>query len=309
MADVDRRRATARWLGAALLGLALRGLTAPAGTGGVVVEVHADRAFGQTVGGIVSQTIVVDLPPGPAASVEHAPQRGAVSEWLDLVAIDWSEPSENRIELHLDYLILKGVRVPEPVTTPGFTLSLRRGGKTEIVDIPAWPFTLLPVIPPAQADDQIEVRPPLPAKPNELGDHVRVLSGILLGVLVCTTWLVLHVRLSSARGHSRPFRRAMREIRKSRHADSSLAGYTEALRAVHRSIDETAGRTVCAADIDALLADRPAFSPLGAGFAWFFVESERCFFGADTEDTSLTDRWNELERFCERCLAAEIDSR
>jgi mxaA protein len=125
---------------------------------------------------------------------------------------------------------------------------------------------------------------------------VAVLGLLALGLLAYDrAWL------GPRRG--RPFSRAARRLRGL--AGTEDGGYREALRLIHRSLDETDGRRLLADDLPAFLERHPAFRGEGETLGRFFEASRRVFFGREVQAAREAWPWPEMQAALRRLAAAE----
>lgn len=294
-----------RWSLPALVLLAAFPLGCTEQTAPPKVRLDAPRDFGYTVGSIVEHRVVVELPPDASVDPKLLPQPGPVNDWLDLRTIRWSLPDEKRLQLDLGYLILKGVKTPEPTAIPPLTLPIRRGDGIAELRTPDWPFTLMPVIPPGIADENVDIRgmAGLPRRPAGAGPWI--LTGSLLGVAVCALLIAVRRGLFPRLGAAPPFTAALRELGRHDRSRRETDRYAAGLKRIHRAIDETAGSAVFPPTLGIFLDGHPAFQPLRPEFERFFQDSQRYFFAAAKNEPSIADDWQRLVDFCRRCARAE----
>lgn len=273
------------------------------------VQVETVRTFGQTVGGIIEQRLTIALPSGFEFAEDALPSLGPVTDWLDLRSIAWSKTSARQVDVQLAYLILKGVRNPEPVAIPALTLNVRQAAELRFLEVPQWAFTLLPVIPPSQPDAEVTLRGMLPARIFPLRPHLLALAASLLGLAACGASLMQRLGLLRACRSKPPFRRTLGELRRLQRLAADENHYGQALKLIHRSLEATAGRVVFASDIDDFFVAHPAFKSLQTQFGRFFAASEGHFFGSGVPQQPITERWSELEDLCRRCARVEAGRR
>lgn len=274
-------------------------------TSSPVVALEAGRDFGYTVGSLVDHRIVVDLPPNTSVDPKLLPSPGPVNDWLDLRTLHWSMPRDDRLQIDLTYLILRGVKSPEPTAIPALTLSVRHGDAISELHAPDWPFTLMPVIPPGIPDEKLEIRG-MRSRPAASGSGEQwALAGSLFAAAACAFLVAWRRGLFPALGSPAPFTAALRELGHPSFALNPAERYTAALKRIHRAIDQTAGSAVFPASLAAFLDRHPAFTPLRAEFEQFFRASQRHFFATTDGDRGGDAEWQALVDFCRRCARAE----
>lgn len=270
-----------------------------------VVELEARRNFGYTVGSLIEHQVKIELPAGTRVDPKLLPSSGPVTDALDLRAIEWSQPDQNRLELRLRYLILQGVKGPESSTIPPLKFSVRRGDGLTELQTPEWSFALMPVIPPGIPDEKVELRPmhEIPAVLAGAGPWLFVCG--LLGAGLCAFLIALQRGLFPALAAPPPFTAALRALTRPSFVLNATQRYDLALKRVHRAIDETAGATVLAVDLPAFLERHPGFGVVREQFVNFFDVSQRHFFGSP-DPTPISDaQHRDLLEFCRRCARIE----
>lgn len=88
-----------------------------------------------------------------------------------------------------------------------------------------------------------------------------------------------------------------------------LTVYKQALQAIHRAFNETAGAPIFPGSLQQFIRQRPAFLPLMGEIEAFFERSRYLFFaeGADVEMGRYP--LHALEQLCRRCHECEQASR
>ncbi|MDP4021374.1 nonribosomal peptide synthetase MxaA [Methylobacterium sp. NEAU 140] len=290
-------------------------LALPAGTAAAQVrgvEVRVPRAFGYFLGDLVEAQADIAVDPGFTLQRASLPQPGPVTYWLDLrgVAV---EAAPGRVRLRLTYQTFYAALDARQLTVPGFSVTLASetpGGITSAkAEIPGWSLGVSPlreVQPPARDDPTEYLRPD--GRGGRL-DPVPWLRAALACLALAALALagLAYDRAWFGRSRRRPFARAARALRRLGRAGASggEGGYREALRLVHRGLDETDGRRVLADDLPAFLDRHPAFRGEGAALARFFAASRRAFFGRDAAGASAAWPRPEVEASLRRLAAAE----
>ena len=272
------------------------------------VEVRVPRPFGYFLGDLVHAQIDIATDPGFSLQAASLPQPGPVTYWLDLRTIDVEETS-GRIRLRLTYQTFYAALDTRQVAVPGFSVVLESqtaGGTTSAkAEVPSWSLGMssLREVQPPQHDDPAEY-----LRPDGRGGRLDP-APLWQASLLCLVLAVLSLAaLAYDRawfGHrrKRPFTRAARVLhRLGRDGDGR---YREALRLIHRGLDETDERRVLADDLPAFLARHPAFQGEGAALARFFAASRQTFFGRDPITAQVAWPWAEVEASLRRLAAVE----
>ena len=225
------------------------------------VEVRVPRAFGYFLGDLVRAQADIAVDPGFSLQRASLPAPGPLTYWLDLRDITVEE-SPGRVRLHLTYQSFYAALDARQVAIPGFSVSLESaaaGGTTSAkAEIPGWSLGVSPLreVQPEKHDNPAEYLRPDGRVPRL--DPVPDLRAALvaLGAAVLALAALGYDRGWFARP-GRPFARAARAVR--RLGRGGEGGYREALRLIHRGLDETDGRRVLADDLPAFLDRHPAF--------------------------------------------------
>jgi mxaA protein len=288
----------------ALLALLTACSSAPDGTFSPEVRLAAPRDYGYVMGDVIEHALSLDVADTYPLDTAALPQPGALNEWLAIRDLRWEAHhagSRNRYRIQIAYQIFKGVRAPETVVIPPLPLRLIGPSPREIQS-PAWPFTLVPVIPPELPNEQIEVRAPLPPETLSTAQAWRGLmtwSGVAALALAL---LGLRMFLKSRR--SRPFAQACRRMDKTRH-NANPETLLHSARLLHRAFDQTFGETLFAGDIERFCLAHPTFAPLQDQLVKFFALSQTLFFetGVPLGDIDPPGHW--LADLGRRCAIAE----
>lgn len=269
------------------------------------VSLRTARDFGYLLGDSIDHALSIELDQGQTLDTSSLPQPGPVNDWLIIRGSRWTVSqagSRATWLIHVDYQVFKGVREPEQVPMPPLSLRLV-GQPPREIRTPAWSFTLVPLIPPGIADEQIEPREPAPPSPAATSAPARRLrywltgAGAVLGLIGLRRWL--------RKRRPRPFAAAARQLRSALAGPPDAATLQAGLRALHRAFDQTFGETLFAGQIQRFCRHHPSFAPLQDRLAAFFTLSQLLFFEpgrSSAVDPATRDWLNDLAR---RCAAAE----
>lgn len=278
---------------------------APAAEPAPRAEISA-RDYGYAMGDIVEHTITVTVPDSSSLEAGFLPQPGAIEDWLELRSIDWDRDrsdDETRYRIRIAYQVFRGVRNPEKAVMP--ELPIRFAGSEPLeVKAPAWEFTVIPLIPPELSDEEVVIRAELPPEWIATAPHRRRMALYLAGVVATSGWLAWR-RLGWIGKRARPFARIRGDVRRLLRGPASPENFRAAATLIHRALDETAGGTLFAGQIDRFCESHPAFAELQEELAAFFALSRHLFFTSPMEPIPAAYPAGRLDRLCRRCASAE----
>lgn len=264
------------------------------------------RAFGYSVGDVVTRTFTIDVPARFVLDAESLPKHGRRGKAIELRNIEWRQSSlagGERHVLRLDYQVFVSPREVRTLELPPLTLRLAGQPRDENVRIDAWPLTVAPLVPieVSPRDGLGDLRPDRPALVIDTSASRARLAAYAV-VLTCLLGYLVFVYYGLpwwSRRH-RPFSTAWSELRGLR-ANRSVAQWREAFQRVHQALNQTAGQVLFEAGIDRFIAKDPRFAALRGDLATFFRRSNEAFFSGSLEQHD--SRW--LIDFCRRCRDAE----
>ncbi|MBQ0958519.1 hypothetical protein KAK06_06060 [Ideonella sp. 4Y11] len=255
-------------------------------------------AYGHRLGDVVERQLHLRLPPGARLETSSLPVPGTQGA-LELRSLQHQGAADAAEQtLRLRYQVMRSPEQPAVSELPTLTLrvTLPAGAtrREAVLRAEAWPLVVGPLTPP-QPPERAGLGPlqpdrPLPQQPiapirqqAQLGAALTLLAAAWLG------WRHLGRPLWWRR--QRPFARAWRALRQEASLDAQL-------RRLHRAIDEDAGRAVQAEDLDAWLAERPAYAPLATELRAVLDASACHFFApaAGRDDAALATRLRTLLR-------------
>ncbi len=272
------------------------------------VELRTPRSFGYVLGDLLQVRIDIALDPGSTVQRASLPKPGPVTYWLDLrdVAV---ERMAGGIRLRLTYQSFYAALDARRLEVPGFTVALASespgGTTTAQAEIPPWSFGVSPLreVQPEKRDDPADYLQP-DGRARRLDPEPAAMAALVLaGLGLLALGLLAYDRAWFGRRRGRPFALAARRLR--RLAETDPDGYREALRLIHRGLDETDGRRLLADDLPAFLDRHPAFRPEGESLGRFFEASRRAFFGREVQAAREGWPWPELQAALRRLAAAE----
>jgi len=269
------------------------------------VSVAPLRDYGIVMGETLVSEIRVAAESGYELETAALPRPGsASSDFLELRETRWTQErqgGETVYHIRLVYQVFKGVRDAETLAVPALPLRFSRAGQTVETQAPAWNFTLVPIIPAKTADEDVVLRGDQPATPVSGDGHRRWLLACVAGLGVLGVYA--GGRLGLFRRHAPPFVRAARALKKLGRQTPTADTWRQGARLVHAALNETAGHTVFAGQLERLLATRPGYAAAQAELEQFFRLSDRLFF-ADAAECPADYPWARLESLCRKLAAA-----
>lgn len=269
------------------------------------------RPFGYVIGDIIEHRISLVLDHGFELDPASIPEPGRASRLLALNEVELESEvrgGEPRHSIRLRYQI---VNAPPSVTGAGTPhLSLRvLGPEGDLpVVIPAWGFTVGPIVTPEERSPGRlpNLRPALP--PPHFPTDVHTARVVALGALALALLVpIVRDRLAGRGGAraARHFDRAYRRLRRRANGSPSPRGPAEALIEVHAAFNATAGRAVFEHDLARFFVEHPRFEPLRASIEAFFTESGRVLYGRDRGAPDTHPDLGRLRDLCRACRDAE----
>lgn len=215
----------------------------------------------------------------PIVGYEHR-YKGQVSG-IELSKIDviQSESADGETyTLDLYYQVFKTDRVAKPAALRAEILKLRNTEKKEVVQyrLPSFNFRISPlsVIGQIKLDQEMyPFIPPLTLDNSKVIFNLKILATILaLSLLGLLYILGTHAWLPRM---GAPFAKAYRDIRK---MNDTPDGIQQAVTRVHEALNKTAGASLFSNNLDAFIANNPAFMPAKQEIDAFFGLSHQIFF-------------------------------
>jgi len=287
----------------ALLIFAL-GRDAAAAPGTLSASSDEPRAFGYTVGDIVSRRIALQVPDGLKLDADSLPRAGARGRALELQRVVLHTSLAGVPDaLQLDYQVFLAPRELRVLEMPPIELRFDGVPRPQTLRIDAWPVTVGPLAPldPSPREGLGEMRPDRePPRIDTTSARLRLMveGGAMLLLLGYLANVYLVLPWSAQR--RRPFGRAWKTL-SALPAQPDAAQRRAAFERVHAALNETAGEVLFEPGLARFIAQRPRFAPVRDELARFFAASRAEFFagGSGTVDTP----W--LRAFCRRCRDLE----
>ena len=265
------------------------------------------RAFGYTVGDVVSRRITLRVPDGLELDPDSLPRAGARGRALELQRVVLHKSLTGVPEaLELDYQVFLAPREVRVLELPPIELRFDGLARPQTLRIDAWPVSVAPLAPvePSTRDGLGEMRPDRePPRVDTASARIRlaVEAGAILLLLGYLASVYLVLPWSARR--RRPFGRAWTAL-SALPARPDAAQRRAAFERMHAALNETAGEVLFEPGLDRFVASRPRFVPLRNDLARFFAASRAEFFAGG--DDAIDARW--LVAFCRRCRDLERGS-
>lgn len=280
--------------------LCVAGLALPAALAQTATTVEP-RAFGYSVGDVVTRRVALDLPPGTRLDEASLPVVGGRGRALELRSV-----LRRGNEIELAYQVFVSPPEVRTLELPPVLLRVEGGPRVQDLRVDAWPLTVAPLGPvePSPRHGLGEMRPDAPPPLIDTAAARRRLAveGGLLALLLA--WLAyVYIGLPWRARRHRPFGVAWRGLRHLP-AQADAAQWREAWARVHGALNQTAGEALFESGIERFLAARPRFEPLREELPLFFRRSRAVFFAG--EPVLDDDGW--LRGFCRRCRDIERGS-
>ncbi len=270
-------------------------------------RIDAPRAFGHTIGDVMSERVLLVAAGRDVGNVEP-PASGRIDLWLERRPARVEADRSGRRWLVLDYQITNAPRSLTQIALPA--LSLRIGGG-DVLQADAWPISVGPIIADTgiaptgiaaagsgavgidvseQANEPLAVSgatlamqqdrgvAPLPLAP------IKQRIGYALAGLVSTLagWLAWWLWRNHRDAAQLPFARGWRQMR-ARCASGAPIPADAAWRIVHRALNETAGQVIHRHSLSRLFARAPWLAPMQPQLEQFYERSQAQFFVVATE--------------------------
>lgn len=261
------------------------------------------RAFGYTVGDVVSRRITLRVPDGLELDPESLPRAGARGRALELQRVVLHKTLAGVPDaLQLDYQVFLAPREVRVLEMPPIELRFA-GVRPQTLRIDAWPVTVAPLAPaePSAREGLGEMRPDRePPQLDTAATRVRLAAEVGAMLLLLGYLASVYLVLPWSAQRRRPFGRAWKTLAALPQRPDATQRRA-AFEHVHAALNETAGEVLFEPGLDRFVAARPRFAPLREDLARFFANSRAEFFAGS--DDAADARW--LVAFCRRCRDLE----
>jgi mxaA protein len=271
------------------------------------VRVDDPRAYGHSVGDVVTRHATIEVPDGLTLDPNSLPQPGQRGRALELRKVNL-EPHGHTLDLRLEYQVFLAPRDVRVLEMPPVMLQFTGKPRDQTLRIDAWPLSVAPLVPvdvsPRNGLGELrpDVEPPLV---DTAPMRTRLVAEALVAALLLLYLAHVYVGLPWWTRRHRPFGVAWRTLRKAG-SDASPAARRGAFERVHAAINRTAGEVLFESGLDRFVAVHPRFKGLRGDFGEFFARSRHEFFSpASVTPQGGADDMAWLAAFCRRCRDAE----
>lgn len=267
------------------------------------------RGFGWFIGDVLIEGATVDVEQRFQLDPASLPRPGPVTYWLDLrsVTIDQDEigGTLRRYRVSLEYQTFYSPLEPKRMTVPGITLGFVAGEERIERNFGDWTFVTSPLREIMAPTHAAALRPDaalsvINTKPAQI--RAAVFGGLAVLALVALAWH--RAWWPFRRRAARPFTQAVLRIKELAQR-GHFPAYCDALRTLHRALDQTNGRRVLADDLGDVLAAHPMLAPAAGDLPAFFAASRSVFFDRAKADIPAGFGFAELGALARRLAAAE----
>ena len=235
-----------------------------------VATVEQPRSFGHVLGDVLTQRVLL-LREGREVLPSSMPAADRVNVFLERRASRIEQDELGVRWLVIEYQVVNGPRALTVATLPAVALATDAGP----LQVPSWPISIGPLTPTATFDQGAlqALRPDRPVEPQATQglerDFERTLAALAAVLLAWAAWWAWRNHRES---HRLPFAQAWQELRR---VEPTSA---QAWLALHRALNDTAGRVVHGRSLPRLLSEAPHLQPLSSDLDAFFRHSEQRFF-------------------------------
>jgi mxaA protein len=263
---------------------------------GAPARVEQPRAFGHTLGDLLTQRVLLAID-GKPIELTKPPAPGRVGVWLERRPTRVERDADGQRWLVIEHQLINAPQALTALALP--TLDIPTSGG--LLTVPDWPFSAAPLTPrSAFAQGALAALQPDRAAPAVDTTSVRRQIALWGGLCVATLlgWGGWQAWRSWRAARSQPFARALRELKALRGRSDDAP---EAWQALHRAFDRTAERSLQPTSLPRLFERAPQYTPLRADIERFYAQSAALFFGdgkpADALPLrSLARRLRDIER-------------
>jgi mxaA protein len=262
------------------------------------------RAFGYSVGDVVTRHIRLQVPEGLKLVEDSLPRVGGQGRAMELRRVTLQRTFRGTPEtLELEYQVFLAPRELRVLEMPPIELRFVGVPRAQTLRIDAWPVSVTPLaaVDASPREGLGEMRPdrePMPIATEPL--RWRLIAWAAIAVLLLAYLAHVYIGLPWWNRRHRPFGLAWQALR-GLPVQPDAAQRRRAFEQLHAALNASAGEALFEPGLDGYVAARPRFAPLRAELGEFFARSRAEFFAAGS--AAIDGRW--LREFCRRCRDAE----
>lgn len=268
---------------------------------------EANRDYSYHIGDLISLTYDLPLQGHELDPRSMAPDQQSLDGFVirKVEVIGPLDTDRNLTRVGIEYQILKGTQDIQQVTIPEMKIRMKDQPAFDI-KIPAWTFTLLPVIPPGASNEEIEPQEGLPFQSINSQAYLDRLWTWLLFLSLVLMLLIIQRRVLARR--VMPFRASKSAFIAAIQPGCSQQQRSEGFRALHHAFDQTKGSILFRSDIEQFIRSHPAFRGIESDLLLFFTYSSSIFFDPSAEIEFTEKDRSRLIALLNQCIRAEHGS-
>ena len=275
------------------------------------LSVKTPRPYGYVIGDVIEHEVSLALDPGFELDRTSVPEPGRVTRWLSLNEATHAGERSNggsRHTIRLRFQVVNAARSVTPAGTPPLSLRIIGPEDDLPVIVPAWGFTISPILPPGErpAGRLPDLRPALP--PGPIPTDMRMARVTALGALalgLVALFAGRYIAERTGRRARRHFDRAYRRIQHRMRGPASTGAYADALIEMHAAFNATAGHAVFEHDLARFFVAHPRFESLRAPITALFAESGTVFYGDGPTPAAHDGGLDRVRDLCRACRDVE----
>ncbi|MDT8405626.1 MAG: hypothetical protein RQ715_00060 [Methylococcales bacterium] len=277
------------------------GLTFPA-MAETVIDTEAERDYGYHLGDELA--ITWQIRADGRLQSHSLPKPGPVNDWLILKAITQVTPKADFDQAYrLTYQLFKRVSEAQQLALPDVDLSFQQGRSEQAIKVKGFRFHYTTQLSgedwAKHHDPKPEIAPP-PLDDRSAWRGFLISLSLTLALLLYLAWF--YGKITFLERFSGPFARSLRELKQLK-----PGAETDALRLLHRALNQTLGKTVTLSQLPDFFQAHPRFKGLESETQALFRHSEALFFAPNP--TSAAPTLSQLIDLCARYRKRERGGR
>lgn len=261
------------------------------------IEAHNPRPFGYVVGDTFEQTLDLSAKNTQTLDEKTLPKPGRLNAWLELRDITVSESSSagrRNYRIKLIYQLPNAPTDIRVIELPSHRfLFFEAKQKPLEIRSTEWPMTIGPITPAeVLARDGLEaLRPDVaPQGIDTAPIRQRMLFSALALAALLVYWCYRQFGIPFLASQRRPFTHTYRKLNRL-NKQSPTEAFPKAIEALHRALNETAGKSLFIENVEQFIAHRSIPDGLADKTREFFRISRAEFFGGGIADSQRSLAW------------------